>query len=125
MFTVEQLNSVQHVASRATRHVTLKQNPLRREHLQGFVGCYLPGKDRSERVETGRGHGSDGQGAQDRSGGRRCRQVPRQRDLRPGQEGGRQDFQPDHRSSVRSARGRRGLSRPTAGLVNHHRNRHH
>ncbi|WP_176734180.1 hypothetical protein [Micromonospora haikouensis] len=46
MFTVEQLNSVQHVASRANRHVTLKQNPLRREHLQGIVDCYLPGKDR-------------------------------------------------------------------------------
>ncbi|WP_431974699.1 hypothetical protein [Micromonospora haikouensis] len=54
MFTVEQLNSVQHVASRTNQHVALKQNPLRREHLQGFVDCYLPGKDRSERAGTGR-----------------------------------------------------------------------
>ncbi|GAB3940884.1 hypothetical protein GCM10027614_25270 [Micromonospora vulcania] len=27
---------------------------LRREHLQDFVECYLPGKDRAERVETER-----------------------------------------------------------------------
>jgi type I restriction enzyme M protein len=37
---------------RTNQHFTLKQNPLRREHLQGFVDCYLPGKVRSERVET-------------------------------------------------------------------------
>ncbi|BCJ61233.1 type I restriction-modification system subunit M [Micromonospora endophytica] len=39
---------------RTNQHFTLKQNPLRREHLQDFVDCYLPGKDRSERVETER-----------------------------------------------------------------------
>ncbi len=39
---------------RTNQHFTLKQNPLRREHLQDFVDCYLPGKDRSERVESER-----------------------------------------------------------------------
>ncbi|MDO3704714.1 class I SAM-dependent DNA methyltransferase [Micromonospora sp. C28SCA-DRY-2] len=39
---------------RTNQHFTLKQNPLRREHLQDFVDCYLPGKDRSQRVETER-----------------------------------------------------------------------
>jgi type I restriction enzyme M protein len=39
---------------RTNEHFTLKQNPLRREHLQDFVDCYLPDKDRSERVETER-----------------------------------------------------------------------
>lgn len=39
---------------RTNQHFTLKQNPLRREHLQDFVACYLPGKDRAERVETER-----------------------------------------------------------------------
>ena len=39
---------------RTNQHFTLKQNPLRREHLQDFVDCYLPGKDRAERVETER-----------------------------------------------------------------------
>ncbi|MEU6021424.1 class I SAM-dependent DNA methyltransferase [Micromonospora sp. NPDC047134] len=39
---------------RTNQHFTLKQNPLRREHLQDFVDCYLPGKDRGERVETER-----------------------------------------------------------------------
>ncbi|HZN71005.1 MAG TPA: class I SAM-dependent DNA methyltransferase [Micromonosporaceae bacterium] len=39
---------------RTNQHFTLKQNPLRREHLQDFVDCYLPGKDRTERVETER-----------------------------------------------------------------------
>jgi type I restriction enzyme M protein len=37
---------------RTNQHFTLKQNQLRREHLQDFVDCYLPGKARSERVET-------------------------------------------------------------------------
>lgn len=32
----------------------MKQNPLRREHLQDFVDSYLPGKDRNERAETER-----------------------------------------------------------------------
>jgi len=39
---------------RTGQHFTLKQSPLRREHLQDLVDCYLPGKDRSERVETER-----------------------------------------------------------------------
>ncbi|PGH40918.1 DNA methyltransferase [Micromonospora sp. WMMA1996] len=39
---------------RTNQHFTLKQNPLRRDHLQDFVDCYLPGKDRAERVETER-----------------------------------------------------------------------
>ena len=39
---------------RTNQHFTLKQNQLRREHLQDFVDCYLPDKTRSERVETDR-----------------------------------------------------------------------
>ena len=39
---------------RTNQHFTLKQNPLRREHLQDFVDSYLPGKARSERVESER-----------------------------------------------------------------------
>ena len=39
---------------RTNQHFTLKQNPLRREHLQDFVDCYLPGKDRDERTESER-----------------------------------------------------------------------
>jgi type I restriction enzyme M protein len=39
---------------RTNEHFTLKQNQLRREHLQDFVDCYLPEKARSERVETER-----------------------------------------------------------------------
>jgi type I restriction enzyme M protein len=39
---------------RTNQHFTLKQNQLRREHLQDFVDCYLPGKARSERVESDR-----------------------------------------------------------------------
>ncbi|MFI6331499.1 N-6 DNA methylase [Micromonospora chersina] len=39
---------------RTNQHFTLKQNPLRRHHLDDFVACYLPGKPRSERVETER-----------------------------------------------------------------------
>ncbi len=39
---------------RTNQHFTLKQNPLRREHLQEFVDCFLPGKSRSERVESER-----------------------------------------------------------------------
>ena len=37
---------------RTNQHFTLKQNPLRRHHLDDFVSCYVPGKPRSERVET-------------------------------------------------------------------------
>jgi len=39
---------------RTNQHFTLKQNPLRRAHLDEFVGCYLPGKARSERAESER-----------------------------------------------------------------------
>jgi len=39
---------------RTNQHYTLKQNPLRREHLQDFVDCCLPGKVRSERVASKR-----------------------------------------------------------------------
>ena len=39
---------------RTAQHFTLKQNPLRREHLQDFVDSYLPGKSPDERVETER-----------------------------------------------------------------------
>jgi len=41
---------------RTNQHFTLKQNPLRRTHLDDFVGCYAVGKPRSERVETERFH---------------------------------------------------------------------
>ena len=37
---------------RTNQHFTLKQNPLRREHLQDFVDCYAPGKPRAARVEA-------------------------------------------------------------------------
>ncbi|WP_245562746.1 class I SAM-dependent DNA methyltransferase [Nocardia araoensis] len=39
---------------RTNQHFTLKQNPLRRHHLDDFVSAYLPGKDRAERVESER-----------------------------------------------------------------------
>lgn len=39
---------------RTTQHFTLKQNPLTRAHLEGFVQCYRPDEDRSKRVETER-----------------------------------------------------------------------
>jgi type I restriction enzyme M protein len=39
---------------RTNQHFTLKQNPLRREHLQDFVDSYLCGKAQSERVESER-----------------------------------------------------------------------
>jgi type I restriction enzyme M protein len=39
---------------RTNEHFTLKQNPLRRRHLDDFVACYLPAKPRSERVQTER-----------------------------------------------------------------------
>jgi type I restriction enzyme M protein len=38
---------------RTNHHFTLKQNPLRREHLDDFVACYAPDKPRSERQQTG------------------------------------------------------------------------
>lgn len=39
---------------RVGQHFTLKTKPLRREHLDDFVACYLPGKSRLDRVETER-----------------------------------------------------------------------
>jgi type I restriction enzyme M protein len=39
---------------RTNQHFTMKQNPLRREHLDDFVACYLPGKPLTERVESER-----------------------------------------------------------------------
>lgn len=39
---------------RTNQHFTLKQNQLRREHLDDFVRSYRPGAPRSERVETER-----------------------------------------------------------------------
>lgn len=39
---------------RTNRHFTLKQNPLRRHHLDEFVESFLPGKARDERVESER-----------------------------------------------------------------------
>ncbi|MGH3780104.1 MAG: N-6 DNA methylase, partial [Pseudonocardiaceae bacterium] len=39
---------------RTNMHFTRKQNALQRDHLQDFVGCYLPGKPRSDRVEAAR-----------------------------------------------------------------------
>lgn len=39
---------------RTNQHFTLKQNPLRRRHLDEFVAAYLPGADRAERVESER-----------------------------------------------------------------------
>jgi type I restriction enzyme M protein len=39
---------------RTGKHFTLKQHPLRRTDLEEFVEAYLPGKPRTERVETER-----------------------------------------------------------------------
>lgn len=39
---------------RTNQHFTLKQNPLRRHHLDEFVDSYLSGKPRDERVESER-----------------------------------------------------------------------
>jgi type I restriction enzyme M protein len=39
---------------RTNQHFTLKQNPLRRAHLDEFVDCYKPGRPRGERVESER-----------------------------------------------------------------------
>ena len=39
---------------RTNMHFTLKQNPLRRAHLDDFVTSFLSGKDRAERVESER-----------------------------------------------------------------------
>lgn len=40
---------------RTNQHFTLKQNPLRREHLDNFVDCFAAGR-RGERVESERWH---------------------------------------------------------------------
>jgi type I restriction enzyme M protein len=40
---------------RTNQHFTLKQNPLRREHLDDFAACFKPGR-RDERVESERWH---------------------------------------------------------------------
>ncbi len=37
---------------RTNQHFTLKQNPLRRHHLDEFVACYGPGQPRTERSES-------------------------------------------------------------------------
>ncbi|MFB9247409.1 N-6 DNA methylase [Sphaerisporangium melleum] len=39
---------------RVGQHFTLKQNPLRRDHLDDFVKCYRPGEPHKHRVETER-----------------------------------------------------------------------
>ncbi|WP_462203158.1 class I SAM-dependent DNA methyltransferase [Frankia sp. CcWB3] len=39
---------------RVGQHFTLKQNPLRREHLGDFVACYRPGEPRGTRTESER-----------------------------------------------------------------------
>ena len=39
---------------RTNHHFTLKQNPLRRSHLDDFVASYAPGRPRTERVESER-----------------------------------------------------------------------
>jgi hypothetical protein len=39
---------------RTNQHFTLKQNPLRRHHLDEFVDFYLSGKSHDERVESER-----------------------------------------------------------------------
>ncbi|HET6296199.1 MAG TPA: class I SAM-dependent DNA methyltransferase [Kribbella sp.] len=39
---------------RTNQHFTLKQNPLRRQHLDEFVDSYLTGKARDERVQSER-----------------------------------------------------------------------
>jgi len=39
---------------RTNQHFTMKQNPLRRKHLDEFVECYKPGQPRGERVESER-----------------------------------------------------------------------
>ena len=39
---------------RTNQHFTQKVNPLRTQHLDDFVASYLPGRPRSERIETDR-----------------------------------------------------------------------
>jgi type I restriction enzyme M protein len=39
---------------RTNQHFTLKQNPLRRQHLDDFVECYASGRPHSERIESER-----------------------------------------------------------------------
>ena len=39
---------------RTGQHFTMKQNPLRREHLDDFVKCYRPGEPHENRLESDR-----------------------------------------------------------------------
>jgi type I restriction enzyme M protein len=39
---------------RTGQHFTMKQTPLRREHLEDFVKCYRPGEPRENRLESNR-----------------------------------------------------------------------
>ena len=39
---------------RTNQHFTLKENPLRRAHLDEFVACFAPGRPHDERVESER-----------------------------------------------------------------------
>jgi type I restriction enzyme M protein len=39
---------------RTGQHFTMKQNPLRREHLEDFVKCYRPGEAHENRAESDR-----------------------------------------------------------------------
>ena len=39
---------------RTGQHFTMRQNPLRREHLDDFVKCYRPGEPRENRLESER-----------------------------------------------------------------------
>jgi hypothetical protein len=41
------------ICARTNQHLTLKQNPLRLEHLQDFADCYHP-QNRHDRTETDR-----------------------------------------------------------------------
>ena len=41
---------------RTNQHFTLKQNPLRRSHLDDFVTAYRPGMPRTERADSERWH---------------------------------------------------------------------
>jgi type I restriction enzyme M protein len=54
---------------RTNEHFTLKQNPLRREHLQDFVTAYRPGEPRSNRMtsERFRSFGYDELAARDKA----------------------------------------------------------
>ena len=42
---------------RTGQHFTMRQNPLRREHLDDFVKCYRPGEPHENRLESERFQG--------------------------------------------------------------------